>query len=389
MKKRIFALALIGVMAFAACTPAAEDSSSASSGSASSETSSVSESSAESETAEASSESSESSSAASGDTLEKLDVSQYTESPVVANYIPEDCDLTPTKEDGTPYKIAWLNPDMSDESMAFMNECMVEIAGEMGVELVQFDAQSDPQKQSDHINNAISQQCDAIIINPIDPSASVTSLQKAKDAGLVVVNAQNIVNDTSVIDTYIGPNDVLAGQLAASMIMDQFPDGAKIVEIGGFAGATAQVNRSAGFNSTIAGDSKYELLEEQASTSWGGAEAMAVMESFLSKYDDIDAVFCHWDMGTLSCIQAAEAVGRADDIMFVSVDGQQAALDKIMEEGSSFYGTVFQDFYTNSLMPLYAAVAILNGDGDKIELENYPEYVCITADNAGNFEAGW
>lgn len=376
-KKVLVSVLLVGSLSFAACSTAAEEGIS-NSGSAEAAGTGT----------EAAEENSTSVSTGEIESLDKLDLSEFSEPPALTDFIPEDADTSGTKEDGSKWKIAWLNPDMSDESMAYMTKAMTEKGEEYGIDLVSYDAQGDPQKQTDQINSSISQDVDAIVINPIDPPSAVPAMKKAREAGIVVINGQNITNDPDSYDCYIGPEDTQSGQIAASMIMDKYPDGAKIVMVDGLAGSTCQINRTKGFRGVLESHPEYEILDEQAATNWSGADAMNIMDPFLSKYPDIDACFCQWDMGTLSCIQSAESVGRADEITFVSSDGQQAALDQIAE-GGCFYGTAMHDFNLSSELQIMIALAFLNGDGDKIQKENYVDYVAITKDNASNFEAGW
>lgn len=364
LQKWIAFLTSASLLAAAGCTPAASDggASAASSGNAAASNSQF-------------------------ESLEAIKVSDFKSSPVITDFIPEEVNLDGTKADGSKWKIAWCNSDESDESMAYMSKVMKDVEAQYGFELISFDAQSDPQKQTDHVNNAISQGCDAIIVNPIDPSAVVPALKKAKEAGLVVIDLQNRVTDTSVYDCYVGPNDISAGQQAASMVMELLPDGGKIVMVDGMAGTTCQINRTAGFRGVLQNYPQYEILEEQCSP-WSSAECMNIMESYLSKYPEIDAVFGQYDLGTLAAIQATENQGRSDDMIFVSVDGQQDALDTIAT-GGCFKGTSMQDFTANSTIQTMAALAYLNGDGDKVAKETETPNICIEQDNAGNFEAGW
>lgn len=321
------------------------------------------------------------------ESLEPVNVADFKTAPVVSDYIPADCNLSGTKEDGGKWKIAWLCPDESDESMAYMSGLMEKGAAEMGFELISFDAQNDPQKQTDQIANALTQNCDAIIINPLDPSALSLPMKRAVDAGCVVINSQNVVNDSEAYHCYVGPDDTMAARQMASMLMELLPDGGKIVMIDGLMGSTCQINRTAGFRGVMQNYPQYEILEEQ-SAQWSTAEAMNIMESYMSKYPEIDAVFSHFDLATLAVIQSAQNIGREKDIMFFSVDGTQGALDEIAK-GGCFKSTSMQDFDANTEIQIKAALAFLNGDGEKIQKDTVTANVVITADNAGDFTAGW
>ena len=375
LRRLIAMMMVLALFALAGCAPAASDT-------AVSDTAAT--------TPAASDAAASSEAAKTSDTFENLDalnIADFKEAPVISDYIPEDCNLSGTKEDGTKWKIAWCNSDESDESMAYMTQLHKALEAEYGFELICFDAQSDVQKQTDHINNAITQGCDAVIVNPIDAAALSIPMKKAKDAGLVVINSQNRVNDTEAYDHYVGPNDIAAGQQAASMLMEALPEGGKIVMIDGMMGSTCQINRTAGFRGVLQSHPEYEILEEQTAN-WSTTEAMNVMESYLSKYSEIDAVFGQFDLATLAAIQSTENVGRADKIKFFSVDGTQGALDFIAK-GGCFYGTSMQDFYTNTTIQVFAALAHLNGDAAKLEKEIETANICIEADNASNFTAGW
>ncbi|MDO5548769.1 MAG: sugar ABC transporter substrate-binding protein [Eubacteriales bacterium] len=320
--------------------------------------------------------------------LEAVNVSDYLTAQDISEFIPKECNLSGTKEDGTPWTIAWLDSDASDESMAYMDKCMKDVAKESGCEVISYDAQSDPQKQVDHVNNAINQGVDAIIINPVDTTSTISAMKKAMDSDILVIDVQNPVDDETAYDYYEGPDDMLAGQLAASMLIEACPDGGKVCMIEGMPGSAAEIKRKTSFMGVIQNYDQFDVVDIQACNNWSTAEAMNIMESDLAKYDDIVGVFTHFDLATLTAIQAAENLDRADGIKFVSVDGTQGALDKI-SEGGCFTGTAFQDFTLNSQVQMYMALAVLNGDGDKIEKYVMPNYVAATVDNASTLTAGW
>lgn len=258
-------------------------------------------------------------------------------------------------------------------------------AEQYGFDLVSFEAQGDPQKQSDHIHQAITQGCDAIVINPLNATSCNTAMKAARDAGLVVINCQMTVSDESAFDAYTGPNDTFAAQLMASYLVENMPDGGKVAIIEGFPGSAAQINRDAGFMGVIQKYPQFEVLEMQTAN-WSTEDAMKVMESYLSKYPDLNIIFSHFDLATLAAIQAAQDVGRADAITFVSVDGTRGALAEIAK-GGSFKSTAMQDFNMNTELQYLAALAILNG----IEIDKiiYTPNVFIYQDNANNFDPGW
>ena len=316
--------------------------------------------------------------------IEKVDLTKFSKAPAVSDFITDDMNTNATKEDGSTYKIAWCNPDNTDESNIISENAMKALAEEKGLEMICFDAQGDPQKQADNINSAVSQNCDAIIINAIDANAMVEPMRNARSKGVKVINVQNVVSDPDAYDLYIGVQNIDTGSIPASMIMDALPEGGKIVMIDGMAGSTAQIERTAGFRGVLQSHPEYEILEEQASP-WSAAEAMGIMESYLAKYPEIDAVFVQWDSACLSALEAAESVGRDGEMIFVSADGIQEALDEIAK-GGSYYGTALMDFKTTSEIQLLGTLAYLNGD---VTDDLIVPCVAVTKDNANEFDPGW
>jgi ribose transport system substrate-binding protein len=65
---------------------------------------------------------------------------------------------------------------------------------------------------------------------------------------------------------------------------------------------------------------------------------LKIMEDALSRWPDkgsIDAVFSHNDLMALGALQAAERLGRAEEMFFVSIDGDPETLIAIKDERAS------------------------------------------------------
>ena len=80
---------------------------------------------------------------------------------------------------------------------------------------------------------------------------------------------------------------------------------------------TACVQREQGFLDTV-GD--YFEIVSTTDTEGDTAKTMTAAEDVLTADDDLAAFFCINDMGALGCVQAAQAAGK-DDILIYGVDG--------------------------------------------------------------------
>jgi ribose transport system substrate-binding protein len=167
-----------------------------------------------------------------------------------------------------------------------------------------FEGQNDVQKEAAAVLQCIADGYEVIFINPSDIQGIVPSLMEAKEAGLIIgMFSSQPPEDATWYDFFCGCDDTLAGQRGAQAFLAAFPDGAKVVEVGGQAGHDAQIKRRDGFREGIEG-SGIVVLDSQNCNGWVTADAMAIAEDFITKYgDEIDGVFCHWDNGATGVIE--------------------------------------------------------------------------------------
>ena len=277
------------------------------------------------------------------------------------------CVSTAIAED-KEYTVAFIAQSMSNESQAFAAKMFEQHAAEYGFTGIVMDQKGDPATGAQLVNTAIAQGVDAIIINPNDKNAIIPAFMDAKAAGIVICMYSSDLDpeNQELRDVYVGANDILAGQAAAEAFIKQFPDGAKIVEIGGQSGHDAQLKRHEGFIEGLEG-SNIELLETQNCDAWQANLCMDIMQDFIVKYgDEIDGVFCHWDNGATGVIQALTTAG-VNLPYIVAVDGNRAGFDQVRAGQEAV--SLAQNFETMSVWALDFCRKIL--DGENVEKINY------------------
>ncbi len=285
--------------------------------------------------------------------------------------------------DGTKMKIAFLPGDMANESQAYSAKQFEKYGPEYGFEVTILDGKADAQVQAQTVRNCIAQKMDAIFINPNDINGVVPSLMEAKAAGIVVGMFSSDLTEefAESRDFFVGVNDNMAGEEAANEFISHFPDGAKIVEVGGQAGHDAQIKRHDGFASVIEG-SNINVIDSQSCAAWSTSDAMAITEDFIVKYgDDIQGVFCHWDNGATGVIEALKAANM-NDVYVVAVDGCRAGFDQV--EAGTQAVCIMQNFTNMTKTSLEVAKKALNKEAfDEI---NYVALDVVTKDNINDFE---
>ena len=286
--------------------------------------------------------------------------------------------LTAYAKEAETLKVAYIPNSMSNEMNAYGYKIMEENQGDYNMEVTAFDGKYDAQTETSAITNCIGQGFDAIILCPSDINAVIPAVMQAKENGVIVAmySADLPEEYREYRDIFVGVDDTEAGEKAAQAFIEQFPDGAKILEVGGTAGTDAQVRRHDGFNAALEG-SNIEVLDYQATSSWSSNETMAITEDMIVKYgDEIQGIFCHWDGGATCCIEALKNAG-IEGTYVVAIDGSRSGFDQVKAGTQNV--CISQNVVNISLKALETIRKA--ADGEEYEAENYVPLDIVTAEN--------
>jgi ABC-type sugar transport system substrate-binding protein len=203
-----------------------------------------------------------------------------------------------------------------------------ETAKDLGIDLKFYDAQGKLENQVTAFHQFNQDPAvDVIILAALDVTGYDEVLQEAKQNGKIVVLEDRRIDvaDPSTVATYIGSDFNLEGQKVAAAMCDLLADSENknVVEITGAVGASAAIDRAAGFREGLeALDCGIEIIDSQTGN-WGVAESKAVMEAFLKNHEgQIAGVFGHNDEEAIGAVQAIEEAGLVpgQDIKVIGVD---------------------------------------------------------------------
>lgn len=189
-----------------------------------------------------------------------------------------------------------------------------------GVKLVVVDASDDAAKQTSDIEDLISRNVSVLIVNPVDSDAVAPAVQNAVSKGIKVISVDRVVNGVEV-DCQIASDNVAGARMATEYLIEQIGEGAKAAEIEGVPGASATIDRGAGFHE--AADEALEVVTSQ-SANFNRAEGLTVMENILQSDSSIKGVFAHNDEMALGAVEAIAASGK--DIRVVGFDATDDAV---------------------------------------------------------------
>lgn len=260
-----------------------------------------------------------------------------------------------------------------------------------GVNLQVEDAQNDVAKQLDQINNFIASGVKAIIVNPVDTSATQAMSDAAAAAGvpLVYVNREPINIDTLPDNqAFVASNEMDSGTLetleVCRLLKEAGKTEASAYVIMGELSNQAAVMRTKDIHDVIGGPDcgvKITILDEQTSN-WSRDEAQNLMTNWMSTGTLFDAVIANNDESAIGAIQAMKA-GNVDmkSVVVAGIDATQDALAAM--QAGDLDATVFQDAAGQGKGSLDAALAL--ADGKAVDQKVYIPFQLVTPTNIGDF----
>lgn len=285
-----------------------------------------------------------------------------------------------TSQKSDKVKIGVTLMDFSTEFGIGLKDYMTAKADAMGdVELTVVDAGGDAAKQLQQVETFISQKVDAIIMQPQEQEACSLAIDKAKAAGIPIINCNSLT--ITEPDAYVGSNDSESAEIAMTYIAEQLGGKGNVLMMHGHPGQTAEVKRTEGAMDILAQNPDMTLLDEQTAD-WDRAEAMTLMENWIQAYgDQINAVFCQNDEMALGALNALVQAGKKDNVLVVGVDAIDDALQSVKD--GKMDATVYQDCKGQAEGAIEAAYKLAKGES--VEKEILIPFILVTTENVDEY----
>jgi inositol transport system substrate-binding protein len=253
------------------------------------------------------------------------------------------------------------------------------------------DAKDDVAKQLDQINNFIASGVDAIIVNPVDTSATQAMTDAAAKANipLVYVNRQPINLDTLPANqAFVASNEKDSGTLETKEICRLLKEAGKTEAsayiIMGQLSNQAAVQRTQDIYDVIGGPDcgvKINIIDKQTSN-WQRDEAQNLMTNWLSTGTAFDAIIANNDESAIGAIQAMKAGGI--DMKKVIVGGVDATQDALAAmQAGDLDVTVFQNAAAQGSGSVDAAAKLAKGE--KVDRAVWVPFELVTPANIANY----
>lgn len=250
-------------------------------------------------------------------------------------------------------------------------------ADDANAELIIADAQNDASKQQNDLQNFVTQQVDAILVNPVDSEAVVPAIEAANQADIPVIALDRGAEDGEIATT-IASDNVQGGQLAGEEVIRLVESGS-VAQLEGIPGTSAARDRGQGFQEAIDAQDAVEVVASQ-SANFDRNQGLNVTENILQANPEIKGIFAQNDEMALGAVRAlGDRAGS--EVKIVGFDAVEDAL-KAIQDGT-MNATVAQQPDRIGSLGVENAMKVI--DGESIPESIPVEVKLVTQENVSEF----
>ncbi len=278
--------------------------------------------------------------------------------------------------------VAVITPYLAQPGTQAAIEGFESAASEKGWDVNVIDTAGDIAAAISRIEDSITQNVDAIVIN-VDPAQISAGLQSAKDAGIPVVGLDAGADPLLVAN--VTSNGYAMAAETSVYIANRIEGSGKVVMFVFDAFPPVQI-RGVIADAVFGNFPDIEVLDRVTpDVSDGGiADSRAKMEAILAANPEpgsISAVWAAWDQPALGALQAIEGAGRENEgIVITGIDANPQARDAIAQAGN-FEASIAQDFAAMGAAAADVLASTFSGKEQRASVIYVPTKM-VTANNA-------
>jgi ribose transport system substrate-binding protein len=185
----------------------------------------------------------------------------------------------------------------------------------------------DGASQANALEDLTTQGINALVALPHNSDELTDPLRQVKSKGVFITVVDRALSDPSIQDLYVAGNNPELGRVAGRYIKDTLGTG-NVVVIRGLP-IVIDEERIKGFDEAIQG-SGIKVLDKQFGN-WSRDDAFKVMQDYLAKYPQIDAVWCQDDDMAVGVLEAIKQANRTDIKFVVGGAGMKDMVKRVMD----------------------------------------------------------
>lgn len=288
-----------------------------------------------------------------------------------------------TEEKKDEYTIAVLAWSMAEEFGVDIVDGAKAKAKEIGgINVVSPDPAGDMQKEISIFEDLIQQGVDAICVAPVDADAIIPYIDKAREAGIVVVDYD--IETEAEVDAKVLSDNKKGGVMAADYLVNEMGKEGKVLVLTEVPGVTTAEERIAGFEERIKEIAPNIEIVEQLSSGTRDTHR-ATTENMLQAHPDITGIFCFMGDNSLGAYTACKANNRTD-VLIAGYDASGEQIELMKNEGENCNLISSVALYPKKIGALSLETAYKILKGEQVDEINWTEIGMLEAKDVDSFE---
>ncbi|NRR32240.1 sugar ABC transporter substrate-binding protein [Oxalobacteraceae bacterium] len=187
--------------------------------------------------------------------------------------------------------------------------------------------EQDTASQIKLVEQMIVSRVNALVIAPADSKALVPVLKKAVDAGILVVNIDNKLDDAAlkekgILIPFVGPDNRKGARLVGDQLAKTVKKGDQVGIIEGVSTTFNAQQRTLGYQDAMAAAGA-KVVSVQ-SGNWEIASANTVASAMLNANPNLTALLCGNDNMAIGAVSAVRSAGKTGKVKIIGYDNIQA-----------------------------------------------------------------
>jgi len=231
----------------------------------------------------------------------------------------------------------------------------------------------DPGKQVSDIEDMMAQGVDALVVLATESAPLTPIAEDAKKRGIFLVNVDRGFLKP-VADIFLEGDNKAFGRKSAEYMVEKLSGTGKVAILRGIP-CTVDTDRYEAAMEVFNDAEGIEVLAAQPAL-WNRQKGLEVMQSYLTQFDHIDAVWASDDDMALGAEQAIKEAGRADEMWILGGAGMKEMVKRVMENDPMFPADIT---YPPAMIAAGIHLAVANmRDGNELAVyDNIPAHLFL------------
>lgn len=192
---------------------------------------------------------------------------------------------------------------------------------------------SGPSQQVSDIEDMVAtRNIDALVVLPFESEPLTAPIKRVADGGVWVTVVDRGLAEDGIESLYVAGDNDSFGRTAGTYFAENLDDGAKVVVMRGIA-SEVDNERVAGFEAALEGSNIEVLAMDHGN--WNRDTAFTLMQDYLSRFSEIDAVWAADDDMAVGALAAIDQADRTGEMIVVGGAGMKEMVARIRDNDTT------------------------------------------------------